>query len=541
MALALPRRFERALAARPGDIRAEALVEVQPVRGAIGARVRGVGVCPVLECVDRGDPGQQRGQAFEQFAAVPAGILLGVEVAQVREREQFHAHRGDLGELDRAASVGQQRVVRAEHAVEGVAGLMHHRHEVALHARRIHEDERLAAGLALVLVAAGLLALPALEVQAFAGSHRVEERTEATAHVVEDAAAAVHEFVGSLERAQGRATEHVDLEVPRTERVELQRRAALLVELAHQGHADLLARGVESLAVGGRVVEAVHALVLEVAVVVEARVERHAMPLRDEPVVDAVDRLGILKPAVGDGSPAGFAHAAVGHFEVARHLRQRLLLAVELDRHGAGDLAVLLLELGALGLDLDVLRPEELDFLAQAPQQHAVALLVQVLGERALDDAAIELEADALEVRIDVLHEVEEGLAARLALGVAGHRDVEVRLGFGDHRIKVAAVEEQAFEAPCALQRALDERSIQRLELGPRRGVESGGDEGAQCGSRGAARGRHGVRFRSGEVYAARPSNPARVMRRCGAQAVGCGRSRRGLRPASPRPSRPPR
>jgi hypothetical protein len=432
----------------------------------------------VLEGVDGGDPRDHRAQRLQVVAARAVGVLRGIELPEVREGQELHAHAGHLRELHGAAAVGDQRVVRAEQAVEGVARLVHHGDHVAVQACRVHEDERPPASLALVLVAARGLALAALKVQAVAGAHAVEHGAELGVHHVEHPARAVDELVRALEGPQRAAALQVHLQVPRAQLRQAEGLRALGVQAAHQRHADLLGALVEALAVGGRVVEALHARVLVVAEVLEAGIERDPVPQREHAVEEVVDPVGVLQAALRDRFPAGLAARAVGLLQVLGHLRQRPLLALEGDGHGAVDLAVLLVELGDIGLDRDVGLAEELDRPAQAAQQHAVAGRVEAGGERALDHLAVELEAGLLQLGLHLLDEVEEAPARELVVGVPGHPDVEVGRGLLGRGVELAAVEEQALQAVGVVDRASQELGVEGLQHLPLRGVERRRHEG---------------------------------------------------------------
>ena len=64
------------------------------------AVVVGVRVQPVLEGVDRGDPGQRLGDSLQLRPLGAGHVLRLVELVEEGQRQQLHAHRGHLGELD---------------------------------------------------------------------------------------------------------------------------------------------------------------------------------------------------------------------------------------------------------------------------------------------------------------------------------------------------------------------------------------------------------------------------------------------------------
>lgn len=145
-------------------------------------------------------------------------------------------------------------------------------------------------------------------------------------------------------------------------------------------------------------------------------------------------------------APACPSAWAVGLFQVARHLRKRALCAVKGDGHGAVDFAVLLVKLGDFGLNRNVHFAEHLNRAAQAAEEDAVALLVELLSEGAFRDLAIEGKADLLEFRLYVLNEIQVALAREFIVGVTRHLDVEIGGGFFGGGIEFAAVQEQTLQ-----------------------------------------------------------------------------------------------
>jgi hypothetical protein len=67
------------------------------------------------------------------------------------------------------------RLILAQHGVKRVAGLVNHRLQVALQAGSVHENERLAHAVAILLISARRLALARIEIEAIAAAQRVKE------------------------------------------------------------------------------------------------------------------------------------------------------------------------------------------------------------------------------------------------------------------------------------------------------------------------------------------------------------------------------
>ena len=131
-----------ALVAAPVDAAAEAIHQAVPGVVALGDRVAGVQVEPVLERIDRGDPREDEHDALEVGDPRTAHFLCVVKLAEVFAAEQLHRHRGDFAKLDRRVAVRVQRLVLASHGVKRMSGLVQQRLDVALHADGVHENER---------------------------------------------------------------------------------------------------------------------------------------------------------------------------------------------------------------------------------------------------------------------------------------------------------------------------------------------------------------------------------------------------------------
>ncbi len=97
----------------------------------------------MLEGIAQRNRRKQQHQIFETSLA-GAAVVLGalVEFAQVRQREQFHAHGGDFAKFDRRVAVIDQRLFACRQRVKRVAAFVDQRTQVVVAANRIHEDER---------------------------------------------------------------------------------------------------------------------------------------------------------------------------------------------------------------------------------------------------------------------------------------------------------------------------------------------------------------------------------------------------------------
>ena len=233
----------------------------------------------------------------------------------------------------------------------------------------------------------------------------------------------------------------------------------------------------EGRAVGGRVIKALQASVLEVSEVGVSAIQRHLMTVCQHVVKDVIDAIDIIEAAGRDSFPACLSAWAVGLFQVARHLRQRALCTVKGDGHGAVDFAVLLVKLGDFGLNRNVHFAEHLNRATQAAEEHAVALLVELLSEGALSDLAIEGEADLLEFRFNVLNKIQVALAREFVVGVTRHLDVEIGGRFFGGGIQFTAVQEQTLKRGAIMDGAAHQLRVQRFKRRPLAAINDGGNK----------------------------------------------------------------
>ena len=172
----------------------------------------------MLKRIDRRNPAHHADDAFKVLASRPRVLGRRVENVQMLGAEQLHRHAGDFAEFHRRRAEEHERLGRrGRQVVERVAALVEQRLDVALDADRVHEDERLARLLERHLVAAGLLALAAGQIEVVARPQRLKLVRELRREAGEDRAGLVDELLGRrlLERPQRRAVLRVDRQVPR--------------------------------------------------------------------------------------------------------------------------------------------------------------------------------------------------------------------------------------------------------------------------------------------------------------------------------------
>ena len=179
----------------------------RPLQAALRscAGVVGVGVDPVLEGVDRGDPGEDQHDPLEQLAVGPVGVGVAVERVEPARAQELHGHRGDLAELERAFAVGRQRLAAAGQRVEGVPPFVEQGPHVGVEPDRVHEDERQPLVLERRLVAAGGLSLAVGQVEQLPGPEEGELLAELGVDVAEDGLGAGGELFDVVEGLQAAA------------------------------------------------------------------------------------------------------------------------------------------------------------------------------------------------------------------------------------------------------------------------------------------------------------------------------------------------
>ena len=409
------------------------------------------------------------------------------------QREALHAHRGDLGELQRGRAVGQQRLVPARPGVEGVAALVQQRAHVRLGPDRVHEDERQAAFRKRGLVTARGLALATAEIEHFALPQRVEYLAQFRRDLVENPAATARQLLIRLKRSERRPALRIDGQVPRPQRFHAQLRLALLREPRGRRHDDFLNRVVEREAVVRRIVEPLHGLEHVLAIIPAAGVAGDLVPQRDHLFIQLIQLAGILQVAVGNEPPGLLAQRPVRLFLVAGHLLERLLPAVVLARHRPGKRLVLGRQLLVLDQQRDVLFAEDLDAVTHAPQQDLVPLGRQVQLARRFDELPPQLVVPRLGVGLDVLDEVQISLLPLRVVRLAGHRGIALRALLVETGLQLAPVDQPLLELPGGFDAPLRQLLVIRLGVGPVAEVRVGGDVLAGKLGGGLSSGHHGT------------------------------------------------
>ena len=88
---------------------------------------------------------------------------------------------------------------------------------------------------------------------------------------------------------------------------------------------------------------------------------------------------------------------------------------------------ILLAQSGLVGFERHVRIAIQLDAHLGVPLKDLVAFLRQLVAQRMSQKNLFQFELPRLELRLDVLHEMEIGSLGFRVVGVAGHRDVTAR------------------------------------------------------------------------------------------------------------------
>ena len=155
---------------------------------------------------------------------------------------------------------------------------------------------------------------------------------------------------------------------------------------------------------------------------------------------------------MGDEFPRLLPQRAVRLFEIAAHLHERLFLAAKIHRLRADEFLILLAQLGLLGFQRHVFRAEQLDMIfhvAVKTPRYRRACAGQLgwqLRLRMRDVNFFQRELARLELRLDVLDEMQIRLLRVRVVRVAGHGDVAARRFLVQRGVEFAPVEQPAFE-----------------------------------------------------------------------------------------------
>ena len=195
------------------------------------------------------------------------------------------------------------------------------------------------------------------------------------------------------------------------------------------------------------VVEPAHLREFIVAVVSITRLGSYLMPEGNEFGEEIVQRFFILCSAFVDLPVNLFSFFAVGIFQVFGSLLQGEFLSIDGNHHGAGYLAILLLEDVDLRLQGDVFFPEQVDVFPDIPEVGEIRIVIQLGSEGGVYGFSVEQIAVRLHFRKDLEVEVVESLFEFLAGGIAGHADLSPAGIFIDHGFQFVDIGQPFFES----------------------------------------------------------------------------------------------
>ncbi len=448
--LALPGGGSGVFVAGPVDFAAEAVQESEPVGGP--GLLGGVwgGVEPVLEGIDDGDPGEDADDAFDEVSlgAVSVGGL-GIEDVEVIGAQQFHGHAGDFAEFQGGVSEKEEGLIAGGEGVEGVAGLVEEHFDISLQSGGVHEDEGLSDFFETGLIAAGLFAASAGEVEVFVCAQRFEIIAELGVHAGENVGSLADELIdlGFGERPKRGLIVRINREIPGAQAVEIEIGGTLAIELVNDGDASLGDGIGETEAIVGFVVESLEPFPHVIAVILAAGVLRDFLAECEELIEDGVDGGAVGEAAVGAGFPGFLACGAVLFFVIAGELLERLLLAAEVDGHGAGDFVVFVDELGDFDIDPHILLAKNVDFRLPFSGQHLVTVAVQGRAMRGGEEFFLEGKAQGFELGFDVLGVEEKGFLDGGVFRVTAFVDVAANAEFFDDAAEFGDVGEPFFQS----------------------------------------------------------------------------------------------
>ena len=279
----------------------------------------GMAVDPVLERVDRGDPGQDQHDPLEQLAIGPVGVGGAVKRVEPARTQKLHGHRGDLAKLDRAFAVGRQRLAAAGQRVEGMPSLVEQGPHVGIEADRVHENERQSPVFEGRLVAAGSLALAIGQIEQLVLAEEGELVAQLGVHVAKNGLGPGGELFDVFEGYERGPAQRIDRRVPWPQGFHSQRQPVLLLDLPHQGDDDLFDGLVKPDRVGDAVVEPFAIAERIFHEIGESRFARDLDPELFHLVEKIIERFAILQPPAGRQLPGFLADGSVGLFQKRRH------------------------------------------------------------------------------------------------------------------------------------------------------------------------------------------------------------------------------
>ena len=353
--------------------------------------------------------------------------------------------------------------------MEAMSRLVQQRRHVLGHASGVHEDERPAAGMQRVAIAAWCLPGARFEVEQSLGHHGAELEPKIGTHGSEDSRRGLLQFLDIAIRHRRRGAPRVDRHVPGPELLEAEPLTPVLQGTQHRRHHLRLDGILQARAIGRGVVKTALGREDVAAEVAEAGVLRHRPAQLHHPVEES--REFVVRGNVRQvrRTPSRFADGAVVALEERRQPRQRHLLAAPLRRHRPGHLLVLRRQPFRFGDQRDIRLAEDLDRGAKTPQRGLQVGAVsadrhEALGERHLG---------FFQLRQHVHREAEVGRFLRLVGGVAGIGNHRERRRLGHQLVKSRPARQPRLERSRVERRGL-ELPIERGKGFPCRVGEAG-------------------------------------------------------------------
>ena len=183
-----------------------------------------------------------------------------------------------------------------------------------------------------------------------------------------------------IEGFERRTAFGINVQVPRSERVETHLRLPAGMQPSDRRHNGLLNGSVEPLAIGRRVVKAVLRLMRVVTVIGEACIARDLRPHRVHPVEQIGKRVVLLHICLRAEPEGPLAHCPIRTLQERLQARNRQFFAVPIDGQAAGDLVVLAVQFRLLLHQRHVLLAEEIALIAQPAQcgREIIAVIAEI-------------------------------------------------------------------------------------------------------------------------------------------------------------------
>ena len=385
-----------------GDVRAVLMLKLQPRGLALGGGHVGVLVDDVLERVDYRAVGDE-GQRIERVGEAVLRRVLAEELVHVRPREELHAHRVRLGGLHAAAAdLEREAVVGDEVGVERVPGLVGHNVHVAGGAVEVRKDEGLLVQRELRAVAAAPLVLAGVDVEGVVVDHHVDELAGLLAHGVVHLARRGKDR-GLAARGDGIAAGDDDVVIIELVVVDAEALGVFGAQTGYDGddvHQHVLAEGLDLVLI---VVDAPHAVVAQLDIVLVAHFLGHAVADVNHAVVDVVQLCAVLLEHLAEDFVCLATGLTVVALGVLHQHRARQSLAAELELKRSHELGVLADELVLLDQIVDYLRGHALAADLKVLEQHGGQALLQLVAERGIEQRGGVLNHVVLGLRADLV------------------------------------------------------------------------------------------------------------------------------------------